>query len=90
MDTLQLVLLITSLLGAALAVSWLDHKKGWHLAAWLNGEVANPFQSQTRKAQVGEAFDKDRIIAQLTERVQVLEKIVTEPAYELNQKLNRL
>ncbi|MFT6311364.1 MAG: hypothetical protein ACJAQS_001735 [Porticoccus sp.] len=27
---------------------------------------------------------------QLTERVQVLEKIVSEPSYELNQKLNQL
>jgi hypothetical protein len=32
---------------------------------------------------------KDFIIQQLTERVQVLEKIVTEPSNELNQKLNQ-
>lgn len=90
MDAFQLVLLITSLMGAALVVSWLDHKKGWRLAAWFNGEVANPFQHQSHSAQHVDAADKDLIIAQLTERVQILEKIVTEPAYELNQKLNRL
>lgn len=90
MDKLQLLLLISTPLSAALAVAWLDHKKGWRLAAWFNGEVANPFNHQLQTAQHTGAGDKDQIIAQLTERVQVLEKIVTEPAYELNQKLNRL
>lgn len=90
MNALQIVLLIMTLLSLALAVSWLDHKKGWRLAAWFNGEVANPFQHQPDSVRQADVAEKDRIIAQLTERVQVLEKIVTEPAYELNQKLNRL
>jgi hypothetical protein len=34
--------------------------------------------------------DKDLLIQQLTERVQILEQIVTEPSYELNKKLNQL
>lgn len=34
--------------------------------------------------------EKDLLIKQLTERVQVLEKGVTEPSYELNKKLNQL
>lgn len=33
---------------------------------------------------------KDQQIAELQERIQVLEKIINEPAYELNKKINAL
>lgn len=90
MDKLQLLLVFGSILAAGIWISWLDHTKGWQFAAWFNGEVANPFSHQAKQIRQGGITDKDLIIAQLTERIQVLEKIVTEPAYELNQKLNRL
>ena len=90
MDKLQLFLMFGSLLAAGILISWLDHTKGWQFAAWFNGKVANPFSNLDKPMQQTKTADKDQIIAQLTERIQVLEKIVTEPAYELNQKLNRL
>jgi len=90
MDNLQLVLVFGSILAAGILISWLDHTKGWQFAAWFNGKVANPFNNQDKPQKHVQTSDKDQIIAQLTERIQVLEKIVTEPAYELNQKLNRL
>ena len=90
MDNLQLVLVFGSILAAGILISWLDHTKGWQFAAWFNGTVTNPFNNQDKPQQQAQSTDKDQIIAQLTERIQVLEKIVTEPAYELNQKLNRL
>jgi hypothetical protein len=81
---------LTSLIAAYVLLSWLDHKKGWQCVPWLNCKVANPFGRYDKSVQHTQNPDKDQIIAQLTERVQVLEKVVTEPAYELNQKLNRL
>ena len=90
MDKLQLFLMFGSMLAACVLIAWLDHTKGWQFAAWFNGKVANPFNNQDKPQKHVQTSDKDQIIAQLTERIQVLEKIVTEPAYELNQKLNRL
>ena len=34
--------------------------------------------------------EKDKTIEELKERIQVLERIVTEPSYELNRKINNL
>lgn len=96
MEPLKVTLIISAILALSLFVCWLDYKKGWQLAAWFSGKVDNPFvkfESQTHSdasTNKQSPADKDRIIAELTERVQTLEKIVTEPAYELNQKLNRL
>lgn len=91
MDPLKITILLSTIVAISLAICWLDHKKGWQLSDWINGRCNNPF-TQTQKATQSQQSqdDKDLLIQQLTERVQILEKIVTEPSYELNQKLNQL
>ena len=88
MDPLKITIILSIIAAISLTVCWLDHKKGWQLADWINGRCSNPF-TQTQKTTKS-MDDKDLLIQQLTERVQVLEKIVSEPSYELNQKLNQL
>lgn len=88
MDPLKITIILSIIAAVSVTVCWLDHKKGWQLADWINGRCSNPF-TQTQKAPQG-LDDKDLLIQQLIERVQILEKIVTEPSYELNQKLNQL
>ena len=88
MDPLKITIILSIIAAISLTVCWLDHKKGWQLADWINGRCSNPF-TQTQKTTQN-MDDKDLLIQQLTERVQVLEKIVSEPSYELNQKLNQL
>lgn len=90
MDPIKIVAILTTVFTASIALSWLDYKKGWHLVAWLNGKSDNPFVNNTNGNNTQTAAEKDQIIAQLSERIQILEKIVTEPAYELNKKLNEL
>lgn len=66
--------------------SWLDNKHGLQLVDWLNGEVGTPFNKDSKPQQ--DAHDNE--VIQLKERVQVLEKIVTDEAYELNQQIKNL
>jgi hypothetical protein len=91
-DPLKITLILSIVAVISLTVCWLDHKNNWQLAAWINGRCSNPFtQTHDQTQKTTESLDdKDLLIQQLTERVQVLEKIVTEPSYELNQKLNQL
>jgi hypothetical protein len=88
MDPLKITLILSIVAIISLAICWIDHKNNWQLADWLNGRCGNPF-TQTQQATKS-LNDKELLIQQLTERVQVLEKIVTEPSYELNKKLNNL
>jgi hypothetical protein len=92
MDPLKITITLSVIAIICLTVCWLDHKNNWQLADWLNGRCSNPFtQTQNTTAKTTHALDdKEQLIQQLTERVQVLEKIVTEPSYELNKKLNQL
>ncbi|MFT2092787.1 hypothetical protein [Paraglaciecola sp. 2405UD69-4] len=93
MDPLKITVVLSSIALASLAICWLDYKKGWQLADWLNGRCSNPFiqANLSHKTESGPSNDeKDALILELKERVQILEKIVTEPAYELNKKLNEL
>jgi hypothetical protein len=88
MDPLKITIILSIIAALSLAVCWLDYKKGWQLADWINGRCNNPFVQKLETNQTQN--EKDLLIKQLTERIQVLEKIVTEPAYELNKKLNQL
>lgn len=89
MSTIGIVLLMLGLVSLMLLTNYIDAKYQYRFTDWFNGRCVNPFlksngaSSQTMK-------EKDQKIAELTERIQVLEKIVTEPAYELNQKINAL
>ena len=86
-----IVVFILLIVGLHLGASYLDVKHQWRLVDWFSGECANPFAPRASAAtnQPSEC-EKDEQIATLTERVQVLEKIINEPAYELNKKINAL
>ena len=88
MDPLKIALILSIIVIISLTICWVDYKKNWQLADWINGRCSNPF-TQIQKASES-LNDKDLSIQQLMERVQVLEKIVTEPSYQLNKKLNQL
>lgn len=88
MDPIKITIVLSTFVALSLALCWLDYKKGWQLVEWINGRCSNPFKHNAKTQQA--ATDKDLLIQQLTERVQVLERIVTEPSYELNKKLNQL
>ncbi len=88
MSIITTTMLIASLTGLYVAAAWLDHKFAWRLIDWANGNCNSPFAEQ--KSTQLSSKDKDELILQLKERMQVLEKIVTEPSYELNKKINQL
>ena len=90
MSTLSLVLLIGSLTSLVLLASYLDAKFQWRLNDWMNGECSNPFIKSVADKQQQPLQEKDDQIAALMQRIETLETIVTEPAYELNRKINSL
>ncbi|MBU2978516.1 hypothetical protein [Alteromonas sp. C1M14] len=90
MTTLSIILLVGFIATIALGASYLDAKFQWRLNDWFNGTCSNPFiaNESSQKQQLIEK--KDKQIAALVERIETLEALVTEPAYELNQKINAL
>jgi hypothetical protein len=56
----------------------------------MNGKCSNPFIASKASVQAQQLEQKDEQIKTLMERVETLEAIVTEPAYELNKKINAL
>ncbi|GFD78860.1 hypothetical protein KUL118_17220 [Tenacibaculum sp. KUL118] len=90
MSTLSLVLLIGSITSLVLLASYLDAKFQWRLNDWMNGECSNPFVKGVTDKQQQRLEEKDAQIKALMARIETLETIVTEPAYELNKKINAL
>lgn len=90
MSTLSIVLLISGIASIALTASYLDAKFQWRLNDWMNGKCSNPFINSVSDQQKQRLAEKDEQIKKLMERVETLEAIVTEPAYELNKKINAL
>lgn len=90
MSTFSIILLMATLFSVMMLSYYLDAKYNWRLVAWMNGGCINPFKPAQQDQAKKTMEEKDAQIQALTERIQVLEAIVTEPAYELNQKLNRL
>lgn len=88
MSTVFVILLVITGLALWLGIAWLDYKNNWDLTGWLSGRCKNPFINA--KASHKTSHQKDKTINELRERVQILEKIVTEPSYELNKKINNL
>lgn len=66
---------------------WCDAKYGWNVTAWMHGEQNSPFQ--TEESIPTQAEKEKEEMRQLRERIQVLEKIVTEPSYELKRQIER-
>ena len=89
MNVMTFSLLFVLILAGYAYLAWLDHRKDLQLIPWLNGEVSSPFK-QNSSEPISAAESKKDEVQQLKERIQVLERIVTEPAYELNQKINQL
>jgi len=90
MSTLSIVLLISCITTIALGACYLDAKFQWRLNDWINGTCSNPFIASESQQHQQLIEKKNKQIEALIERVETLEAIVTEPAYELNQKLNAL
>lgn len=90
MDTLIFITLILFGITLWLMAAWLDKKHQWRFVSWMNGECTNPFVASSEQVFNDALIEKDKTIDELKERIQVLEKIVTEPAYELNKKINQL
>ncbi len=90
MSTLSLFLLIGGITSVALLASYLDAKFQWRLNDWMNGSCSNPFIKSETDQQKQRLKEKDAKIEQLMARIETLEAIVTEPAYELNKKINAL
>lgn len=89
MTHIEIILLVSAMLGLGLFCHYLDAKYHWQLSAWFYGKPVNPFLKKVAASSQTSA-QKDVEIAALKERIAALEKIVTEPAYELNQELNKL
>ncbi|GGF63847.1 hypothetical protein [Alteromonas lipolytica] len=87
----EVILLVSAMIGLGLFCHYLDAKYQWQLSAWFYGKPVNPFLKKVAASGHSSAeTKKDAEIAALKERIAVLEKIVTEPAYELNQELSKL
>ena len=89
MDTFFMVFLFSGIAMVWLLGCWADSRYGLQFVAWFNGKCDNPFISRDKPAPQADN-EKDAYIKTLEQRIQVLEKIVTEPAYELNKKINQL
>lgn len=92
MEGITITLFVSALILASLGLCYLDSRYDLRLVDWVNGQCKNPF-SHSKAMNVDMNKDSQaekQTIAELKERIATLEKIVTEPAYELNQKINRL
>ena len=92
MDALSLIFTMLFCIMTLLAICFIDAKYNLKLIDWMGGKATNPFDRSTfvNNSPEGARTAEQEAIAELRKRIEVLEKIVTEPAYELNQKLNKL
>jgi hypothetical protein len=70
---------------------YIDKQYDLRVIDWLEGKCSNPWKIREPlpEAETVQA-KKEQEISLLKARIEVLEKIVTEPAFELNQKINTL
>lgn len=90
MTPFHIVALVSALVLLSLLCHYLDAKYRWQLSAWLSDESVNPFKHRSAASETTKTDAKDAEIAALKERIAVLEAIVTEPAYDLNEELRKL
>lgn len=87
--SLALGVLIVTIIGTVYGVGyWLDQRFGLKTLKWLNGEAQTFFADASQSPHAD--AEKHSETTELRERIQVLEQLVTEPAYELNKKINQL
>ncbi len=75
-----------TVLGGMLLAHYIDAKYDRNFFAWFSGENVNPFEPRKSNHKVTQSEH----ISALKNRIETLETIVTEPAYELNKKINQL
>lgn len=91
MTTIHIVLLISSMLALYLSCCYADKRYDLRLVDWLNGVCSNPFSEHKRSVDKPiSSTVVDCETHKLKARIEVLEKIVSEPAYELNRKINEI
>lgn len=71
----------------SLCAYWCDARYGSNVSGWMNGEQDSPFGVDESVSTQAEKEKEE--LQQLKERIQVLEKIVTEPSYELKRQIER-
>jgi hypothetical protein len=70
---------------------YIDKQYDLRVIDWLEGKCSNPWKIREPLPEVETVqAKKEQEISLLKVRIEVLEKIVTEPAFELNQKINTL
>ena len=91
MTNLEIILIICVIFSLYVFGLYVDKQYNLRVIDWLNGNSSTPFEkTQENQAVNTELSEKPEEIKVLKARIEVLEKIVTEPAFELNQKLNAL
>lgn len=90
MEAMIVTTVLVLFLAGGLLSSYLDAKYQWRLNDWFNGRCSNPFIASEKSMLRQQLAAKDQKIDALSERIANLEAIVTEPAYELKQKINAL
>lgn len=91
MTNLEITLLMSVVFSLYVFGLYIDKQYNLRVIDWLNGNSDTPFAKQEEaKLTSSERAQKIEEITALKARIEVLEKIVTEPAFELNQKLNAL
>ena len=85
---MDIFFILLGLTVASFGFYYLDAKHNFRFIDWMNGVCSNPFEKVNSQTMTHNT--KNTTIIELKERIAVLEKVVTEPAYELNKKLNML
>ncbi|MCV2885867.1 hypothetical protein OE749_14305 [Aestuariibacter sp. AA17] len=90
MTTFTITLILLLIAATYATAHYIDTKFSMQVINWMNGESHSPFKPSNVDQKMSTNSRSKEDIHALKERIQVLEKIVTEPAYELNKKLNQL
>ncbi len=91
MTNIEVFVLMSVIFFLYLLGLYIDKQYNLRLIDWLEGKCSNPWKitELPSEAETVQA-KKEQEISLLKARIEVLEKIVTEPAFELNQKINAL
>ncbi len=91
MINIEIIVLMVVIFALYFLGGCIDKQYNLRIIDWLNGNCSTPFTTTKQNLEAApEHTQKEQEITRLKTRIEVLEKIVTEPAFELNQKLNAL
>lgn len=99
MEIFVVVFVIFTVFSLTVVSHWVDNKYNLQMVKWLNCEVSSPFKDEGHRqhaafrdsyyrtdTKTSEAKEHD----ELRQRIENLEKIVTDSSWELNQKIKNL